>query len=841
MHGRRANSSAEKGSGSAGRSADVLLADGSTIHLRQIRPEDADAIVAMHARFSDRTRYLRYFSPYPRIPARDLARFVNVDHHDREAFVLVSGDRLVAVGRYDRLGPDAPDAEVAFVVEDAQQGRGIGSVLLEHLADAARDEGITRFVAEVLPSNGSMVRIFTDAGYDVSRRYADGVVHLTFPVAATERSRAVQWEREQRTEARSVARMMSPGSVAVYGASRSGQGVGAAVLAHLRAGGFSGPMHVIHPDGPLTSVTQAEGTVDLAVVATPPEAVPAVVADAAAAGVHGLVIITELAAGPRAALVRQARAAGMRIVGPASLGIANQAVRLNATLVPGLPFMLPRGRVGCFSQSGALGLVMLTEAHRRGLGLSSFVNAGHRADVSGNDMLQYWATDPETDVVLLYLETFGNPRKFSRIARDIGRHKPVVMLPVAAVLPDTVGSSLDVAAMQALQEHSGVIKVDTMAELFDVAALLAGHPLPAGDRFGIVSNSSALAALAAGAASSAGLTHQATRAVTPTAGADDFAMALTDLLARQDVDALVVVVAPALPTGAVRPDADAELLAPFADALAAAAQGADKPVVATFLAGQPPSGVPSFRSIEEAVRALALVTRRASWLREPIGEVPPSPVRGVPDTSSVVALLASYGIGIVPVTYVDNARAAADAARTVAGPVALKAYDHPDRLDLGAVRLDLIGPDDAQRAYQDLERIFGAGVPALVQPMVPPGVSCVLEMVDDPAFGPVVGFRLGGPVPALVGDQAWRAAPLTDRQARDLVRAPKAAALLGEAQRETLADLAIRIGQLADEVPQLRRLTLNPVLARADGWSVLHADGVLDSPTHRPDTGPRRL
>ncbi|MFD0596353.1 GNAT family N-acetyltransferase [Catellatospora coxensis] len=229
--------------------ADVLLSDGTTVHLRQITPDDGDAVVAMHSRFSERTRYLRYFSPYPRIPARDLHRFVNVDHTDREAFVVAAGDRLVAVGRYERLGEQAVDAEVAFVVEDAYQGRGVGSVLLEHLAAAAAEAGITRFVAEVLPENGAMLRVFTDAGYEVTRRYADGVVTLTFPVAPTERSRAVQADREQRTEARSVARLLRPRAVAVYGASASGHGVGAAVLAHLRAGGFAGPVHHVHPDG----------------------------------------------------------------------------------------------------------------------------------------------------------------------------------------------------------------------------------------------------------------------------------------------------------------------------------------------------------------------------------------------------------------------------------------------------------------------------------------------------------------------------------------------------------------------------------------------------------------
>ncbi|GAB3956366.1 hypothetical protein GCM10027614_68370 [Micromonospora vulcania] len=302
---------------------DVLLSDGSTVQLRPISPDDAPDIVAMHGRFSERTRYLRYFSPYPRIPERDLIRFVTVDHHDREAYVVLAADRIVAVGRYERLGPQAPEAEVAFVVEDAHQGRGIGSVLMEHLADAARRNGIMSFVAEVLPANGTMLRVFADFGYQVQREYADGVVHLSFPIAPTEATLEVQRGREHRTEARSIARLLAPRGIAVYGASASGQGIGAAVLGHLRDGGFTGAVVPVHPNASTvaglpayTSGVDAGVPLDLAVVAVPPEAATAVVADAAAAGAHGLVVISagfaeagaEGAATQRA-LVRAAHAA----------------------------------------------------------------------------------------------------------------------------------------------------------------------------------------------------------------------------------------------------------------------------------------------------------------------------------------------------------------------------------------------------------------------------------------------------------------------------------------------------------------------------------------------------
>ncbi|WP_345541684.1 GNAT family N-acetyltransferase [Phytohabitans rumicis] len=830
------------------RAADVLLSDGSTVHLRQIGPEDAPAIVAMHSRFSERTRYLRYFSPYPRIPERDLHRFVNVDHDAREALIIESGGRILAVGRYERLGPDAPDAEVAFVVEDAHQGRGIGSVLLEHLAAAARDAGISRFVAEVLPANSTMLRVFADAGYQIQREYADGVVHLTFPIALTEQSLEVQWSREQRAEARSIARLLRPRGVAVYGASSSGHGIGAAILGHLRDGGFSGAIHPVHPTAATVAGLPAlrsagDATdVDLAVVAVPPDRVPGVVADAAAAGVHGLVVVsagfaetgTPSGAAAQEELTRAAHAAGMRVVGPNCLGVANtnDRVRLNATLAPKLP--LP-GRAGFFSQSGALGVALLAEADRRGLGLSSFVSAGNRADVSGNDLLQYWEDDPGTDVILLYLETFGNPRKFARLARRIGRTKPIVVVASPARPPGEVGP--DRGAVTALFAHSGVIRVDTVAELFDAGVLLANQPLPAGRRVGIVGNSSALTRLAAAACRDGGLVvvSRYPLDVPPQAGAHEFGDALADAATDGDVDALVAVLAPPLPGQLSDEDAD------FATAIASVALAGDKPTVAVSLVEKLPAGVAAYPSVEEAVRALSRVSGYADWLRQPLGTVPPV------STVESYDVLAAYGIEVVPSLPAESAEEAVAAAERLGYPVALKAAGEAlrHRLDLGAVRLDLAGPAAVAQAYAEMAEAFGAGM--LVQSMVPPGVACVVEMVEDPAFGPVVGFGLGGVATDLLGDRAWRAAPLTDRDAAALVDEPRAAPLLrgyrGSAtvDRDALADLLIRVGRLADEQPQVRELRLNPVLARPDGLSVLHAELRLGPPAPRPNEAPRRL
>jgi acyl-CoA synthetase (NDP forming)/GNAT superfamily N-acetyltransferase len=785
---------------------DVLLADGSTVRIRPIRPDDADDLVDLHSRLSVRTRYLRYFSPYPRIPDRDLHRFVNVDHHDREALVVVSGGELIAVGRYDRLGPGADDAEVAFVVEDTHQRRGIGSMLLEHLAEAARAAGIRRFVAEVLAENGIMLRVFTDAGYQVQREYAEGVVHLTFPIAPTEDSLAVQYRREQTTEARSIARLLAPRAVAVYGARRDGGGLGAALLRNLTT--FTGAVHAVHAGESLSQPA------DLAVIAVPAPAVLDAVADAAAAGVAGVVVVSSGFAetGPaghaaQRELLDAVRAAGIRLVGPNCLGIANTdpAVRLNATLAPALP---PHGRIGFFSQSGALGVALLDTARRRGLGLSTFVSAGNRADVSGNDLLQYWQDDPATDVVLLYLETFGNPRKFARLARRLGRDKPIVAVaPFAAAPP-----------------FGGVIRVDTVTEMFDVAVLLAQQPLPGGTRIGIVTNSSALAALAARDCGPAGLTVTVQADVGPEASPAAFGEALRATAEDREVDALVVACASLSGHSG------------FAEVLA---EPLGKPMVATLLADEPPVGVPWYPTVEESVRALGRVATYAAWRRAPTGRVPALSTVDSPDP------LAAYGIPIVPSVPVEDPEAAMAAAYKLGFPVVVKLAE--GRPDLGEVRLDLADAAAVERAAAELLDAYGDAARVVVQPMVPPGISCRIEAVEDPSFGPMVGFGPGGIAGDLLGDQAWRAAPLTDLDADALIREPKLSALLfgyrgaPPVDAAALRDLLLRVGLLIDAHPEVRRLVLRPVLARPDGVSVLHATVHYGQPGTRMDTGPRRL
>lgn len=869
--------------------ADVVLSDGGTVHLRPITPDDADKLLAFHGRLSERTRYYRYFGPYPRMPRRDLERFSTVDHADRVAFAALLGDDIVAVGRYDRLGTSG-SAEVAFVVEDAHQGRGLGSILLEHLAAAARERGLSRFTAEVLAENGQMVRIFRDAGYGVSRAFEEGVVHLEFDIDPTEESVAVARAREQAAEARSVHNLLHPRSVAVIGASTDQTKIGHAVLTNLLGADFAGPVYPVNAEHrsvrgvrAYPSVLEIPDDVDLAVVAVPAAGVDEVMDACLAKGVKALVVVTsgfgETGPGGLSAerrLAAEARAHGMRVVGPNALGVLNTdaGVRLNATLAPRLP---ARGRTGFFCQSGALGTAILATAAERGLGLSTFVSAGNRSDVSGNDLLQYWETDPATDVVLLYLESFGNPRKFARLARRLGRTKPIVAVKSGrhAVTPALAATSVpvDESSVQALFEQAGVIRVESLAQLFDTALLLAHQPLPAGPRVAVVGNSTAIGLLAADTALAQGLELAGEPVdVGAQAGPEAFAAAVREALANPDADALVVVFVPPLAVPG----------ASFARALREVVEqaGRTKPIASTFLAvegvpaelavpgpgGAPGRGsVPSYPSPERAVAALARVTRYARWRSAPQGTfarpegIDPDAAHAVVasleldgerrlDDDTAVRLLACYGVEIVPFRVVTSADDAVRAAEELGYPVALKSTDERlrHRTDLVGVRLDLTGAEAVRTAYAMLAGMSDRP-DVYVQRMAPKGISCVLGLQDDPSFGSLVSFGLSGLVSDLLGDRAYRAVPLTDVDAAALVRAPKAAPLLAgyrgdePADLAALQDLVLRLAALAEDLPEVRELSLEPVLASAAGAYVGNARVTLGPPPSRHDTGPRQL
>ncbi|MEU9893788.1 GNAT family N-acetyltransferase [Streptomyces phaeochromogenes] len=671
--------------------ADVVLRDGGTARIRPITADDADRLVSFYEQVSDESKYYRFFAPYPRLSAKDVHRFTHHDFVDRVGLAATVGGEFIATVRYDRINADglpasspADEAEVAFLVQDAHQGRGVASALLEHIAAVARERDIRRFAAEVLPANNKMIKVFTDAGYQQKRHFEDGVVRLEFDLEPTDRSLAVQRAREQRAEGRSVARLLAPGSVAVIGAGRTPGGVGRSVLDNLREAGFTGRLYAVN--GALqekelggvpaySSVRDIPEPVDLAVVAVRAERVPEVVAECGEHGVQGLVVVSAgyAESGPEGRerqreLVRQARTYGMRIIGPNAFGVINTSpeVRLNASLAPEMP---RAGRIGLFAQSGAIGIALLSRLHRRGggvtgvTGVSTFISSGNRADVSGNDVLQYWYDDPDTDVALMYLESIGNPRKFTRLARRTAAAKPLVVVQGArhgGAAPQghaVRATRLPHATVSALLRQAGVIRVDTITELVDAGLLLARQPLPMGPRVAILGNSESLGLLTYDACLAEGLRPLPPVDLTTDASAEDFRAALTHALADDGCDAVAVTAIPAVGETSTADAALAEALrsasaaAPdkpvlvvhvelggLAEALSAAASTAPQaaPPALPFSgsnhpirpADRPPTVaevpeaeadsrlIPAYPAAERAVRALAEAVRYGQWRRE---------------------------------------------------------------------------------------------------------------------------------------------------------------------------------------------------------------------------------
>ncbi|MFF8393511.1 GNAT family N-acetyltransferase [Streptomyces sp. NPDC016172] len=922
--------------------ADVVLRDGGTARIRPITVDDADRLVSFYEQVSDESKYYRFFAPYPRLSAKDVHRFTHHDFVDRVGLAATVGGEFIATVRYDRIGEDgtpasapADEAEVAFLVQDAHQGRGVASALLEHIGAVARERGIRRFAAEVLPANNKMIKVFTDAGYTQKRSFEDGVVRLEFDLEPTDRSLAVQYAREHRAEARSVQRLLAPGSVAVIGAGRTPGGVGRSVLGNIRDAGYSGRLYAVNralPEGQKEldgvpahrSVRDIDGPVDLAVVAVPAEHVPDVVTECGEHGVQGLVVVSAgyAESGPEGrerqrALVRHARTYGMRIIGPNAFGIINTSprVRLNASLAPEVP---RPGRIGLFAQSGAIGIALLSRLHRRGggvtgvTGVSTFVSSGNRADVSGNDVLQYWYEDPDTDVVLMYLESIGNPRKFTRLARRTAAAKPLVVVQGARHGAAPQGHAvratrLPHATVSALLRQAGVIRVDTITELVDAGLLLARQPLPAGPRVAILGNSESLGLLTYDACLAEGLRPHPPQDLTTAASAADFHAALSRALADDRCDAVVVTAIPAVGEGSVGDAALAEALrsasaaAPakpvlvvhvelggLAEALSAAASTAPQvgsgkpsqtapspaPVEERFPATDAPEGahlIPAYPAAERAVRALGQAVAYAQWRRDAAdpGKVPEYEdidekgaaalidgllARGqglTLGTDETCDLLGHYGVQVHRALPAPTPDAAAEAARALGYPVALKATAPHlrHRADLGGVRLDLADEEQLRRSYAELTELFGAPeeLRPVVQRMAPRGVDVVVRAVIDPAAGAVLSFGLAGAASQLLGDTAHRLIPVTDREATSLVRSIRTAPLLfgwrGSAPADTraLEELLLRVSRLVDDHPEVVAVTLEPVVVASHGLSVLGASVRLAPPPARDDLGPRTL
>lgn len=875
--------------------ADVILRDGATAHLRPISPADRDALRRFHESQSENSIYLRFFSYKPTLSARELDRFTVVDHRDRVCFVLLLGERIIGVGRYDRTH-DPHDAEVAFMISDAHQGRGIGSILLEHLAAAARENGIDHFSAEVLPENRKMLHVFAEAGYELTRRFDDGVVVVGFDIDPTEKSLAVMAAREHRAEARSIADLVSPSSIAVIGASRDPGQAGRMVVEHLIGSGFTGRLFGISPTPferagmvHATAIAEVPERVDLAVVAVPVDQVADVVDQCGAAGVHAVVVVTggyaEAGAEGRARqreLVRRARSHGMRVVGPASLGLyrTGPAHRFNASVLPVLP---PDGTLGLFSQSGAVGTMLHAAAVRHGVGVSTHLSAGNRADVSGNDMMQYWEDDDATHACGLYLQSVGNPRKFSRIARRLSLHKPVIVAKSEVtglrLPPGHTGRTTQAppGALDAMFRQAGVIRAESSEQLMDVAGIVTGQPLPAGGRTGLVSNALALGQLMEDRCMQLGLEVAAVEAgVVTGAGGPEALEALRATADRvlRGADALVVTLMPV--PGATREE--------IAETVGRVAREHGRPAVVVFTGSTEPGAisavhhgpdgltVPCFDSPGAALRALAKAVDYARWRAQDQGVhagpegvdreaaetfveelAPRVPGDGLLelDPGQAARLLGTYGIEVLPsVRFTDTDEAVA-AAERIGWPVVLKTTD-PNlrhRLDLGGVQLNIQDAAQLRAAVATMRAALAAygSFDLEVQRMAPPGQAVVLRAIEDPLIGPVVSFGMAGDAVNLLEDWAHRVPPLTDQDITRMVREPKAARKLFGLQGvpavdvNRLEDLISRVALLKDRHPEIARVQLNPVLLSTGSLTVLGASVGLGNPQQRTDSARRAM
>jgi len=899
--------------------SDVVLTDGGVVHLRPIRPDDTQRLLELFHRLSSESVYFRFFSPMSDLTVQQLEHFAVVDYHDRFALVAELGDDIVAVARYDHAGDRSEDkaydgaedeAEVAFTVQDDQQGRGVGTIMLEHLAVIARDNGIERFFASTLPQNHKMLGVFRDAGFDVDRTFEDGVVQVSFSIEPTERSVDAQFHREHQAEARSIARLLAPRSIAVIGASRQPGTIGHELFRNLLAGGFNGTVYPVNPSAgnvagvrTYAHIADIPDDVDLAVVVVPAGSVFEVLEQCAEKHVRGLVVISagfaELG-GEHSAnehqLVEIARRNGMRLVGPNCMGIVNTnpAVRMNATFAPYQP---TPGRVGFSSQSGALGIELLGQAAALGLGVSTFVSVGNKADVSGNDLLQHWEDDPDTDVILLYLESFGNPRKFARVARRVARTKPIIAVKSGRTRAGRRAASSHTAALaspdhaiDALFRQAGVIRVDTLEQLLDTARVIEHQPLPAGRRLAIISNGGGPGILAADAAENMGLevpeltapTQETLRSfVSPdatvrnpidlvaSAPASHYERALRTVLNDADVDAVLVIFVPPLVTEA---DDVARAIA------LAATEAPAKPVVACFLgrAGMPEPlstgnirAVPSFAFPESAVAALGRAADYADWRRRDEGTVPEfddvdldsarrlveahavsHPAGAWVDPDVAVELCRCFGLPIAPVRRATNADDAVVAASELGYPVALKAASGAivHKSETGAVRVGIGTDDELRAAFADMYGSLGDAMGgAIVQPMVDEGVETIVGVVHDPSFGPLVLFGMGGVAAELLRDTALRIVPVTDADAHELVRSLRTSPLLlGYRGRPVtdvaaLEDVVLRIGHLADQIPEIAELDCNPVIVTEHGATLVDVKIRLARVSPEPPSDLRRL
>jgi acetate---CoA ligase (ADP-forming) len=864
---------------------DVILRDGSTLRLRPPVHADAGKVLDFYRGLSEQSLYMR-FHGFPSLSPELVTPLLDPDWSERGALIgtlgEAAGERVVALANFVRLR--APSrAEVAFAVADELQGHGVATRLLERLAESAAAAGIGTFIAEVMGSNRAMLQVFEDAGFAVSRTIEQGAVEVTLSLAATGEYRERVDVRDHLAVRASLQPFFEPRTVAVIGASRRRGSIGGELFRNILDADFAGAAYPVNSSGEpvagvkaYASIEDIPDEVDLALICLPGEHVLTACEQALARGSRALCVISAGFAETGAEGVRRqeallglVRAHGTRLIGPNCLGIAVSACRLNATFGTRPP---PPGNVAFSSQSGALGLALVEAADSRGLGLSAFVSIGNKADVSSNDLLEYWEDDPNTELVLLYLESFGNPRKFARLARRVARTKPILAMKGGRTRAGAKAAGSHTAALagsedavDALFHHAGVIRADTLEELVDVAALLSTQPLPHGRRVALLTNAGGLGILAADACEAAGLelaplsdeTRAALAELLPreaslanpvdmlgSATEQTFERALPHVLADPGIDAVIVLFVPPVVAEA---DAVAEAVVRAVEATG----GPRKPVLGVFVshAGTPPAllaegprRVAVFPYPESAARALGRAAERAEWLRRPAGVVPE--LEGVDelaaaaviraalagstdvwlDPGRVRALLGAYGIPFVGERLAVSIDEAAGAAAELGYPVVVKTAEAgAHKTDAGQIALNLA---DEAAVREAVERM---GAPVVVQQMVRGGAELLAGVVQDRVFGPLVAFGPGGVFAELIGDAQFRLAPLTDVDAEELVSTGKVGKLVagyrGSAPSDAvaLADLLLRLSQLADNHPEVAELDLNPVIGLPDGCVAVDA------------------
>ncbi len=877
---------------------DVLLSDGRVIQLRPIRPDDAERERAFIARVGPQSSYFRFFQVRKELSPEELRYFTNVDYDDRMAFIALHGEDMVAVGRYDVMHEKSSStgrvAEVAFLVEDAFQGLGIGSHLLQHLTVYARLKEITAFEAYVLSENRAMLRLFRDSGYRLTRQLEEGCYEVEFPIEYSLEAQAAEWEHEKRAVTASLMPILYPRSVAVIGASRNDRSIGGRIFTNVLMRGFTGPVYPVNPNAAFVhavkaypSIRDIPDPIDLAIIVVPAPLVPLLVEECGQKGVRGVVIISS---GFRSrddgdtslerALVAAARRHGMRLIGPNCMGLINtdDKISLDGQFGPTFP---PAGTVSMASQSGALGLAMLEEATRLNVGISTFVSLGDRADVSPMDLLLYWEDDPATDVITLYVESFGNPRRFGRLTKRVGRKKPVVVVKggrsTVARPPSEREfrwlADLDVA-VDTLFRQAGVIQCRTLQELFDVTALLANQPLPEGRRTAVLSNAAGPAMLAVDALAGAGLEvpllsdELRGRIVAAAPGAagvrnpidlsgsadpEAYRACLSLLLESNEVDAVIVAF---IPTDPKRTDDVARAVDE-----AAAAGGRRIPVLGVFMGSADTrasmrggSGrIPVYPYPESAADALGRAAGYHDWRERPEGEhihftdierteseqlltrelARLGPGGGAMAPGLAEQLLGLYSIRTARTEWVKDEREAIEASERLGGPVVVKVVSPTlaCKSDVGGVVLGVEGAEAVGAAFRQVMSAADDAEGALVQEYFERGHDVIVGMREDPQFGPLVVFGLGGIYVELMHDVTYRINPLTDLDAREMIADVRSAQVLsgyrGSApgDREALVDLILRVSTLIEHHPQVVEIDLEPVrvLSPGDGVAVLDA------------------